>query len=66
MIFFKIFSMAAAMFVKSGAASEFFCGVNTKGGCCTQFFTNPFDQYASGVGCKFSSISYQISEALKQ
>ncbi|PVH80161.1 hypothetical protein DL98DRAFT_654956 [Cadophora sp. DSE1049] len=47
--------MAAAVLVTSTTASEFFCGVNTKGGCCTQFFTNPFDQYASGVGCEFAA-----------
>ncbi|KAG4413907.1 hypothetical protein IFR04_012958 [Cadophora malorum] len=55
MMFFRIFSIAAAMLVTSSAASEFFCGINTKGGCCTQFFTNPFDQYASGVGCDFAT-----------
>ncbi|KAH7409601.1 hypothetical protein BKA64DRAFT_639888 [Cadophora sp. MPI-SDFR-AT-0126] len=55
MLFLKIFTAAAAMLVTSATASEFFCGVNTKGGCCAQYFTNPFDQYASGVGCEFAT-----------
>ncbi|KAH7308773.1 hypothetical protein BKA65DRAFT_519849 [Rhexocercosporidium sp. MPI-PUGE-AT-0058] len=46
--------VAAALF-STATAMEYFCGPNTKGGCCTQFFTNPFDQYASGVGCEFAT-----------
>ncbi|KAK0110089.1 hypothetical protein ONS95_002745 [Cadophora gregata] len=51
---FNIFTLGASILVASATASEFFCGVNTKGGCCAQFFTNTFDQYASGVGCEFA------------
>ncbi|XMA08935.1 hypothetical protein WAI453_001726 [Rhynchosporium graminicola] len=38
----------------SGGA--FFCGVNTRGGCCATFFMNAFDQYASGFGCLCSFV----------
>ncbi|KAH6710669.1 hypothetical protein BKA61DRAFT_612175 [Leptodontidium sp. MPI-SDFR-AT-0119] len=55
MMFLSIFTLVATVLITTATAMEFFCGPNTKGGCCAQFFTNPFDQYASGVGCEFAA-----------
>jgi hypothetical protein len=42
---------------RADKACGFSCGINTIAGCCAQYFTNAFDEYAFGTGCMLTPIS---------
>lgn len=60
----KLASLLAVPFLFTSALavdSDFLCGLNTIGGCCTQFFTNEFDEYAFGTGCTYIQTSRRMT-----